>query len=301
MPLVTPSCLIIGVLFSAFFCQLKSFVPWLFAILTFSGSLKSGFRDLKKVLLHPVPLVTILFLLHVWVPLTGFLLGKLIFGASPDLVTGIVLEFSVPTAVVSLIWVSIYKGNSALSLSVILVDTLLSPFLVPLTLQCLIGTTVHIDSLGMIRDLVFMIGLPALLAMTLNEITKGNVKTTLAPNMAFFSKICLILVVSINSSKVAPFFSHMTPTLFAVTLTILILAASGYVWGWLAARVFRRNNEDTVSLTFGSGMRNITAGAVIAGQYFPAEVLFPVMIGTAFQQILAALSGWALSKMAKRK
>jgi len=30
---------------------------------------------------------------------------------------------------------------------------------------------------------------------------------------------------------------------------------------------------------------------VIAGAYFPAETLFPVMIGTLFQQILAAFYG----------
>lgn len=41
-------------------------------------------------------------------------------------------------------------------------------------------------------------------------------------------------------------------------------------------------------MIYGSGMRNISAGAVIAGAYFPAETLFPVMIGTLFQQILAA-------------
>ena len=44
-------------------------------------------------------------------------------------------------------------------------------------------------------------------------------------------------------------------------------------------------------MIYGSGMRNISAGAVIAGAYFPAECLFPVMIGTLFQQILAAFYG----------
>lgn len=299
MPLVTPSCLVIGVLFSPFFNHLHVLVPWLFAILTFSGSLNSSFRDLKNVLLHPVSLLITLLLLHVWIPLTALLVGKLFFGGSPYLITGIVLEFSVPTAVVSLIWVSIYQGNSALSLSVILVDTLLSPFLTPLTLKVLIGSTVKMDPLGMIQDLALMIALPALIAMTLNQCSHGQAKTTLAPNMAFFSKICLMLVVATNSSSIAPFIYHMTPTLFAVALTILILAASGYVWGFLFARLFRRGKEDAVSLTFGSGMRNITAGAVIAAQYFPAEVMFPVMIGTAFQQILAATSGWLLTKLKK--
>lgn len=44
-------------------------------------------------------------------------------------------------------------------------------------------------------------------------------------------------------------------------------------------------------MMYGAGMRNISAGAVIATTSFPGEVLFPVLIGTLFQQVLAALYG----------
>ena len=76
-----------------------------------------------------------------------------------------------------------------------------------------------------------------------------------------------------------------------VAVTILVLAAGGYAIGWLIAIFTKQNKQSTVSMIYGSGMRNISAGAVIAGAYFPAEVLFPVMIGTLFQQILAAFYG----------
>ena len=64
-------------------------------------------------------------------------------------------------------------------------------------------------------------------------------------------------------------------------------------------------SQSTVSMIYGSGMRNISAGAVIAGAYFPAEVLFPVMIGTLFQQILAAFYGsmvrWVQTKQREKE
>lgn len=44
----------------------------------------------------------------------------------------------------------------------------------------------------------------------------------------------------------------------------------------------------TLAVTVNGGMRNISAGAVLALRYFPGEVMFPVMIGTLFQQILVA-------------
>ena len=255
---------------------------------------------MKKIAMHPVPLIVVMLILHIVVPLTAFLVGSLIFD-DPLLVTGIVLEFIVPTGIVSLVWVNIYHGNSALTLSIILIDTLAAPFLVPFSLHVLMGSAVEISVAGMMKDLVLMIAVPALLAMTLNHATRGRVKHTLSPKLAPLSKIGLILVVIINSTKVAPFFSQMTPTLLLVTLVIFLLAVSGFIWGFLASKIFREKGDGRVSMTFNSGMRNISAGAVIAGQYFPPEVMFPVMIGTLFQQILAAMAGFCLDRLAGRE
>ena len=80
-------------------------------------------------------------------------------------ITGMVLEFSVPAAVISLMWVSIYNGNSPLSLSLVVIDTILAPFLIPAVLKLLVGSSVKMDTVGMMKELVFMIALPAVLAM----------------------------------------------------------------------------------------------------------------------------------------
>ena len=47
-----------------------------------------------------------------------------------------------------------------------------------------------------------------------------------------------------------------------------------------------------------SGIRNISAGAVLAAQFFPGEVVFPVMMGTLFQQVLAGVFGSVINRVA---
>ena len=155
----------------------------------------------------------------------------------------------------------------------------------------------------MMKELVFMIALPAVIAMCLNEFSHGKVMETWPKKLAPFSKMCLIFVVTSNSSKVSPYIKHLNGERLAVTAIILVLSASGYAIGWLIAIVTKQNKEATVSMIYGSGMRNISAGAVIAGAYFPAECLFPVMIGTLFQQILAAFYGSLVRRvqMSQRK
>lgn len=296
MFLVTPCCLAIGVLFPSQAGLGVPYVPIVFAFMTFIGGLKSSFRDIAEVFRKPLPLLLSLATLHVILPAAAYGLGHLLFPENMNIVTGMVLEFAVPAAVVSLMWVSIYHGNSPLSLSLVIVDTLLAPFTIPLTLRVLVGSHVKIDASQMMLELLFMIAIPALIAMLLNQFSKGRVKETWPSRLAPFSKLCLIFVVTSNSSEVAPYIRHMNGERFLTAGCILLLAASGYAIGWLLSLLFRQNHSITVSMIYGSGMRNISAGAVIASAYFPPEVVFPVMIGTLFQQILAALFGMLSSR-----
>ena len=285
MAFVTPVCLLTGVLFPDIAKHGVPYVTYAFAFMTFVGALKSRFRDVADVFKRPLPLILMLLVLHALVPMIACGLGHLLFPGNANYITGMVLEFSVPTAVISLMWVSIYNGNSPLSLSLVVIDTILA------ALKILVGSSVKMDTMGMMKELVFMIALPAVLAMCLNELSHGKVMETWPSKLAPFSKICLIFVVTSNSSKVSPYMKHLNGERLEVAATILVLAAGGYAIGWLIAIFTKQNKQSTVSMIYGSGMRNISAGAVIAGAYFPAEVLFPVMIGTLFQQILAAFYG----------
>ncbi|MCY9341001.1 bile acid:sodium symporter family protein, partial [Bacillus haynesii] len=49
------------------------------------------------------------------------------------------------------------------------------------------------------------------------------------------------------------------------------------------------------------GMRNISAGAVLATGFFPPQVAVPVVIGMLFQQVLAALFGHLLARSELKK
>lgn len=296
MPVIILVCLCFGITFAESIGKLTFLVPSLFAFMTFTGTLDSSFRQLLNIAKHPLPLVVSLLILHLAVPLLALGLGKLFFSGTPYFIAGTVLEFVVPSAVASLLWSSIAGGNSSLTLTIVLVDTLAAPFMVPFSLRLLVGANVSVDVWGMMRDLIWMIAVPALATMLLNQFTKGRAGKKLAPVLAPYGKIALILIITINSTRIAPFIRHMTPLLFGVTAVIFALAVFGYAAGWFAGAVLKQPAGITSSMTFGSGMRNISAGAVIAAAYFPAEVMFPVMIGTTFQQVLASIFARLLTK-----
>ena len=164
------------------------YVPLVFAFMTFIGGLKSSFRDIARgVPQPPAPAGLPCDAPPGTAPAAACGLGRLLFPDNPNVVTGMVLEFSVPAAVVGLMWVSIYRGNSPLSLALVILDTLLAPFLIPLTLRLLVGSQVAIDTSRMMEELIFMIALPALLAMVLNQLSRDRVKETWPARLAPYS------------------------------------------------------------------------------------------------------------------
>ncbi|MNN84311.1 hypothetical protein D3C81_2014590 [compost metagenome] len=71
--------------------------------------------------------------------------------------------------------------------------------------------------------------------------------------------------------------------------------------GFGLSRLIGLNESDKVALVFNGGMRNISAGAVLAVTYFPAPVAVPVVLGMVFQQMMASLVGLVLGRQARAR
>ena len=171
MPFIVPCCVAAGVLFPQVFSPIRAVVPVMFAFMTFQGSLNNTVHQLVGVFKHPKDLIVILLISQAFMPTLAYFLGNLLFAGNVNLVTGILLEYSVPVAVVSFMWVGMFHGDGPLGLAVILVSTVLAPFSIPFTLQILMGHSIQIDAAKMIFDMVLMIALPALAGMMVNELT----------------------------------------------------------------------------------------------------------------------------------
>lgn len=215
MPLITPFSVLLGVLLAAYLKDFTFLVPWVFAVMTFAGSLSSTFSALKHTVMHPLPLILSFMILHVLMPLYAWSAGHLIFAGDAMTITGLTLAMVIPTGVSSLIWAAMYKGNVGLTLSIILIDTLLSPLIVPASLSLLAGTQVHMDMVAIMKGLFGMVVLPSILGMLVRHYAKPAVTKMISQTLSPFSKIGLFVVVSINSSVVAPYLRELDAAFFS--------------------------------------------------------------------------------------
>lgn len=296
MSILVPLCVATGIVFSDQVAVAKPIVPYIFAFVTFQGALCNTFSKTFQAFKHPKSLLVILAVTAVGMPLLAYALASLFFGDNPQLVCGIVLEYSVPVAVTSFMWVGIFHGDAALSLAVVLTSTVLSPFTIPATLQLLLGQAVQVDTAGMVFDMIAMVAVPALLGTAVNELTRGWGNDRLSPVISPATRLLTLVVMCANATSLHPYVYNMNLQRLEVAGFILVFAISGFVWGILAGKLLKLPYAGLATMSFSCGLRNISSGAVIANQFFPGEAIFPVMCGTLFQQVLASFVGEILRR-----
>ena len=295
IPVTTPLAVALGLFFPSVFISLRPLVIVLFGIMTFSGALKLTAKELGQAVRDPISILLFFLTSHIIMPLAALFSSSLVF-SNIDIITGFVLLFAGPTAVSGFIWVTIFKGDKALGLTLILLDTLLAPLVVPATLSILAGTKVQMDMSGIAISLSFMVVVPTIIAVALNETSKGKIPELICPGLDPFAKICLILVIAANSSAIAPIIRFNDPLIWGIAAICILLITSGFFLARLNGIVGRYGGEKTASLVIAGGLRNNSAVMTIAVTFFPEMTVIPALLSIIFQQIITVFMGKILIK-----
>jgi predicted Na+-dependent transporter len=71
----------------------------------------------------------------------------------------------------------------------------------------------------------------------------------------------------------------------------VLFAVIGYGVSRIIGVLCRLNRAQQITVFFSSGLRNISAAATIAIEFFPEAAALPALLGIVFQQIVAAFMG----------
>ena len=268
---------------------------------TFANSLGSSVQDLGHVLSHPKPVLVTMLTLHILMPLLALGIGSLCFPDYPFYTLSLVLMEGSPAAVSSLMWVVIGSGSVELCLSIILLDTMLSPVILPLTLRLLCGSVVELDTMGMFRDLFVMIVVPAAVAMVLCRVAGKEACARGKQFLSPFSKLALLVIICANVTRCAPFLRNLDGELVLLLFITLAMRIIGLSIGYLLSCVFRFPYPVELSVTVNSSMRNNAAAATLAAQYFPSEAVFSPSVSPLFSQLTTSLAVRAIQKQQKKE
>ncbi len=273
----------------------------LFAYMTFISALDISFKDFLRILKKPWNAVLILILVHFAMPVVAWGIGTIIYPQDTYITMGFLIQSAIPIAVTSLIWISIVGGDMALAIVALTLDTLISPFLLPLFFLVVAGEAIQINYVNMFWQLVIMVTLPSIAGMIIHDLTNHRLARFTSSVGGLLSKLAIFFLIALNVGGIVPAL-HWDLGLLKLLVVLGTLVACGFVLAFAVTFLLPQPDRPTiVSMVYTVGMRNIVFGSVLALAYFPAQVAVPVTLASLFQHPLAAIVAQIVRKITAKQ
>ena len=269
-------------------------INYLLMIVMFGMGLTMRLSDFAVVFSRPRDVLIGCTAQFILMPLLAFALGKL-FGLGDELLVGVVLVGTCPGGTSSNVITYLSKGDTALSVGMTSINTLLAPFLTPALTYLFLRTSVSVDVKAMFLSIIQVVVVPIGLGLLINRLFgKYTQKITDVLPAVSVTAICLIVaaVVSHNSEKIL----STGLVIFAVVILHNLL---GYVCGYLTGILFKMDLPRKKAVAIEIGMQNSGLATTLAGSAFPnlAMATVPGAIFSVWHNISGAILAGIFRKM----
>lgn len=219
--------------------------------------------DLRGALLMPKELAAGFILQYTVMPMSGFLVSKLLKLPS-EYAAGLILVACCPGGTASNIVTYLARGNVALSVLMTATSTFASVVMTPLLTSQLAGQFVAVDPAGLFMSTVQVVLAPVLVGALLNQYCNALVEIV-SPVMPF---IAVATVAILCGSAIAQNASAILKSGLQVIIAVISLHGSGFFFGYVFSRMLGIDVSSSRTISIEVGMQNSVLGVVLAGQHF---------------------------------
>lgn len=221
------------------------------------------FDDLRGALAMPKELLCGFFLQYTIIPLSAFLVSKLL-NLPSYYAAGLILVGCCPGGTASYIVTYIARGNVALSVLMTAASTISAVVMTPFLTAKLAGQFFVVDAAGLLMSTLQVVLLPVLVGALLNQYRQSFVKTV-SPVMP---PIALATVAVLCGNAIAQNAYAIIMSGRQVVLAACLLHACGFFFGYVLARLLKVDISSARTISIEVGMQNSVLGVVLAGQHF---------------------------------
>ncbi|XP_010537693.1 PREDICTED: probable sodium/metabolite cotransporter BASS1, chloroplastic [Tarenaya hassleriana] len=219
--------------------------------------------DLRGALSMPKELLSGFVLQYSIMPMSGFLVSKLL-NLPSHYAAGLILVGCCPGGTASNIVTYIARGNVALSVMMTAASTLSAVIMTPFLTAKLAGQYVTVDALGLLMSTLQVVLLPVLGGAFLNQYFQRLVKfvSPLMPPIAV-GTVAILCGYAIGQNASAILMSGKQ-----VVLASTLLHMFGFFFGYLFSRMLGIDVASSRTISIEVGMQNSVLGVVLATQHF---------------------------------
>lgn len=276
------------------FVWLGSYITILLMIVMFGVGMTMKPVDFKLVLTKPKSVIMGVLAQFTIMPLLAYGIAVL-FNLPPELAAGIILVGCVPGGTSSNVMVYLAKGNTALSIAMTSLSTLLAPIITPSLLYLLAGQWMPIDPVGMFVSIVQVIIIPIALGLLIQKIVPKVVEK----GGALLPLISVIAIALVCAAVVSGNRDNIAASGLIIFATVLLHNWSGLFVGYMIGVLMKLDVETRRAISIEVGIQNAGLGVSLAKTHFAASPL--TALPGAVAVTLHVISGSILASYWSRK
>ena len=259
-------------------------VPWLLSIIMLGMGMTLKLSDFAIVARRPWALLLGVAAQFVVMPLLGFGIANVL-GLSAELTAGMVLVGSAPGGTASNVMVYLAKGDTALSVAMTSVSTLLAPILTPLLVLWLAGAYLPVDAGGLFVSILQIVLVPVILGVVLRLLFPALIDRVLhALPLISVAGITAVVVIVVAGSA---------PTLLSIGALIVVAVVLhnclGLAVGYGIGKSCGLDNASRRAISIEVGMQNSGLAAALASVHFTPAAALPAAIFSVWHNVSGSL------------
>jgi len=259
-------------------------VPWLLTLIMLGMGLTLRLADFDVVARRPWALLLGVTAQYVVMPLVALGLARAL-DLSPALAAGLVLVGAAPGGTASNVMVYLSRGDTALSVAMTSVSTLLAPVLTPLLVLWLAGEYLNVDAGGLFSSILRIVLVPVLLGITVRALLPSLVERVLdALPLVSVAAITAVVAIVVAASS-----STLLTVGAVVVVAVVLHNLLGLALGYAIARGCRLDASARRAISIEVGMQNSGLAAALATVHFSPAAALPAAIFSVWHNVSGSL------------
>lgn len=266
------------------FTWIGPYIPLLLGIIMFGMGLTLSLNDFKEVFSRPKSVLIGVAAQYLIMPLLAYALAVGLH-LPPEIAVGVILVGSCPGGTSSNVMTFLAKGNTALSVAVTSVSTLLAPILTPAIILLLASKWLPVSAGSLVWSVVKIVLIPIVLGL----IVKGLFSKQVEQSVKALPLVSVIGIVAIVAAVVSASQERIAETGLLIFAVVILHNSLGYLLGFLAAKLFKMNYPDQKAISIEVGMQNSGLGAALATAHFSPLSAVPSAIFSVWHNVSGSL------------
>jgi len=283
------SSMLAGIFFPGFASFFRPYPVYLMMLLLFLSFLSISMGAIRDTLRHHAPtLIWLSFSKLILVPLAVYFIFKVVY---PPYATAALLLTGISTGVVAPFISTLVNANVNLVLVMVVISSALVPFTLPALVKVLLGRTIEISLIGMMRTLSMVIFVPILAVETLRRWAPGILESINKKRYPISLTIFAIINLGVFSGY-SDFFFQNPVTILEAACVAIALGGIYLVIGIVI--LYKAPVEDRLASAIVLGNINNVLVIVFASEFFgPLEPTVAAMYMIPFFGLILPMRGYS--------